>query len=320
MSSNFWEELKKPFFVLAPMADVTDIAFRQVVIECGRPDVLYTEFVSAAGLCSEKGRPKLLPHFKFAENEHPIVAQIFGSVPKHFYETAKLIAGLGFDGIDINMGCPDRKVVKQGAGIALCKTPELAAEIIAETKRGAGGLPIAIKTRLGFDKIDLTWIENILKCDIDALTIHLRTMKETSKVLAHWELAGEIAKLAHTYNTIIIGNGDVLTHAEGIQKCEQPGLDGIMIGRGIFSNPWFFNPSVDIHTKTSKERITLLKHHISNFMNLWDPPTGDSATLRNYDTMKRFFKVYIHGFDGAKELRDKLMQTKTPTETLALLK
>ena len=315
---NFWQKLPRPFFILAPMADVTDMAFRQIIVESGRPDVFYTEFVSAAGLCSDKGQPKLLPHFKFGENERPIVAQIFGSVPAHFYQVAKLIVELGFDGIDINMGCPDRKVLKQGAGIALSKTPELAAEIIAQTKRGiadAGSqIPVAVKTRLGYDKIDLTWLEKILACDIAALTIHLRTMKEMSKVPAHWELAGEIAQLVRRVapQTAIIGNGDVLTYTDGLAKASEHRLDGIMIGRGIFSNPWLFDPSVDIATKTSQDRITLLNHHIANFINLW----GDT---KNYDTMKRFFKIYISGFDGAKELRDKLMQTKRASETLSIL-
>lgn len=312
--------------MLAPMADVTDMAFRQVICETGRPNVFYTEFVSAAGLCSEKGRPKLLPHFKFGEGEHPIVAQIFGSNPKHFYECAKLIAELGFDGIDINMGCPDRKVLKQGAGIALCKTPELAAEIIAETKRGlvyrqdltglACQIPVSIKTRLGYDKIDITWLEKLLDCDIAALTVHLRTMKEASKVPAHWELAGDIAKLAHARGTLVIGNGDVESYSDGILKAKTHNLDGVMIGRGIFNNPWFFDASVDPITKSPTERVTLLKHHIQNFINLWGNP---AAAGKNFAVMKRFFKVYITGFDGAKELRDKLMGTKTPAETFAVL-
>ncbi len=314
--SNFWRQLEKPFFVLAPMADVTDMAFRQVILQTGRPDVFYTEFVSAAGLCSEKGRPKLLPHFKFSENERPIVAQVFGSNPTHFYEVAKLVVSLGFDGIDINMGCPDRKVLKQGAGIALCKTPEVAAQIIAETKRGladaGSAIPVSVKTRIGYDKIDLTWLQKILECKIDCLIVHLRTMKEMSKVPAHWELAKEIVEMAHASNTIVIGNGDINTYADGLEKAGQSGMDGTMVGRGIFGNPWFFDASVDVSTKNSRERVTLLKTHISNFMNLW-------GETKNYDTMKRFFKIYITGFDGAKELRDQLMQTKTPTETLAIL-
>jgi len=318
---NFWKELKetgKPFFVLAPMADVTDMAFRQIICLTGRPDVFYTEFVSAAGLCSDKGRPKLLPHFKFSENERPIVAQIFGSVPKHFYECAKLIAKLGFDGIDINMGCPDRKVLKQGAGIALCKTPELALEIIKATRQGladAGSqIPISVKTRLGYENIDIPWIRKLLSSNIEALTIHLRTMREMSKVPAHWELAEEISSLAHSLapDTVLVANGDIMTYAEGIDKSKKFKLDGVMIGRGIFSNPWFFDPSIDMNNKSSKERISLLKTHISNFINLW-------GNTKNFDTMKRFFKIYIHSFNGSKELRDELMKTKTPEQAFAVL-
>src|SRR3989344_1376452 len=322
MNFNVWGKLEKPCFVLAPMADVTDMTFRQIICETGKPDVFYTEFVSAAGLCSEKGRPKLLPHFKFGENERPIVAQIFGAIPKHFYECAKLIADLGFDGIDINMGCPDRKVLKQGAGIALCKTPELAAEVIAETKRGANGLPVSVKTRLGGDKIDVSWIAKLLGSKINALTIHLRTMREMSKVPAHWELAGELSKLAHESGTIIIGNGDISDYQDGVLKAKNYGLDGIMVGRAIFNNPWFFSARGGPASggDNRNERLTLLKHHISNFINLWgNPPEAGSASLRNYDTMKKFFKVYITGWPGAKESRDELMRTKTSEQALAQL-
>jgi len=312
-NSNFWKELKKPFFVLAPMADVTDMAFRQVVIECGAPDVLYTEFVSAAGLCSDKGRPKLLLHFKFGPNEHPIVAQIFGSVPAHFYECAKLIASLGFDGIDINMGCPASKIMKQDSGAGLITNPKLAKEIIRETKRGAGDLPVSVKTRIGYNTIVTEeWIAYLIEAAPAAIILHGRTAKEMSKVPAHWDEIGKAAALCRVAGVPIIGNGDVMTYAEGIEKAERYNLDGIMVGRGIFSNPWFFDPSQDVATKTSAERITLLKHHISNFMNLW-------GQTKNFDTIKRFFKVYIQGFDGAKELRDKLMLTRTPGETLILL-
>ncbi len=294
------------------MADVTDMAFRQIVAECGRPDVFYTEFVSAAGLCSERGQSKLLPHFAFRENERPIVAQIFGNNPEHFFESARLIKDLGFDGIDINMGCPDRKVIKQGAGIALCKTPELAREIIEAAKRGAGGLPVSLKTRLGFNEPDMRWLENILAAGAAALIVHLRTMKEMSKVPAHWELAGEIARLAKSYDTTVVANGDVASHREGIEKANQHGLDGIMVGRAIFRNPWLFDPTVDPASKTPFERIKLCRRHVELFMELW-------GEQKHYDVLKRFYKVYIAGWPQAKELRDQLMLTKNASQALAVL-
>lgn len=309
---NFWKKLKTPFFVLAPMADVTDLAFRQIIVETGRPDVFYTEFVSVAGLCSEKGRPKLLPHLKFKENERPIVAQVFGSNPSQFYEVAKLVKELGFDGIDINMGCPDRKIMKQGAGISLCKRPELAVEIIKETKRGAGDMPVSVKTRLGFNEIDLTWIQKVIDAEPDALLVHLRTMKEMSKEPAHWELAKQVADMAHAKAIPIIGNGDVASYTDGLEKAKESGMDGIMVGRGIFHNPWFFNREVNHKDKTAKERIALLKKHIENFVELW-------GTDKNFDVMKRFIKIYINDFEGAKTFRDKLMGIKTSQELVDYL-
>lgn len=363
MKDNFWQKLKathraegKPFFVLAPMADVTDMAFRQIIIECGRPDVFYTEFVSVAGLCylmrsnpadakAMAGKAKLLPHLKFKENERPIVAQVFGSNPAQFYEVAKLVCELGFDGIDINMGCPDKKIMKQGAGISLCKRPELALEIIAETRRGVESagrqIPVSVKTRLGLDEIDMSWIKKIIDVKPDALLVHLRTMKEMSKGLAHWELAKEIADMAHERDVPIIGNGDVVSYSDGLEKAKQSGMDGIMVGRGIFHNPWFFNPhthstefpsgeassrvsvGVNPEVHTPQERINLLKSHIKNFVELWGPSTGSldsvrdkSGQAKNFDVMKRFIKVYINDFEGAKGLRDTLMKMKTAPEVL----
>jgi len=352
-SKGFWEKLKRPFFVLAPMADVTDTAFRQMVLLCGnpqtkrveqrpneseevlkhssayvasydgKPDVLYTEFVSCDGLCSEKGRPKLLPLLKFKENERPIVAQFFGANPKNFYKCAQLAAKLGFDGIDINMGCPAGKIVKQEAGSGLILTPNLAREIIRETKRGSGGLPVSVKTRIGYNKITTEeWISELIKEEPDAIIIHGRTMKEMSKVPAHWDEIGKAGVLCRKAGILIIGNGDVVSYEDGVTKAKQYNLDGIMIGRGIFSNPWFFNTKIDPLTKTSAERIELLKKHIKLFTELWgNPPSARiGGGGKNFDTMKKFFKVYISGFDGAKELRTKLMFTKTAEDVFLMLK
>ena len=269
-----------------------------------------------AGLCSEKGRPKLLPHLKFKENERPIVAQVFGSNPAQFYEVAKLVKELGFDGIDINMGCPDKKVIKQGAGISLCKRPDLAVEIIKETKRGAGNMPVSVKTRLGFNEIDLNWIQKIIDAGPDALVVHLRTMKEMSKEPAHWGLAKEVANMAHAQGIPIIGNGDVANYADGVEKAKQSGMDGIMVGRGVFHNPWFFDSAVNPDTKTLRERIALLKKHIENFVELWNPPEAGALQVRSFEVMKRFIKIYINDFNGSKTLREKLMTMKSPKELL----
>jgi nifR3 family TIM-barrel protein len=321
MSRNFWKKLtlrqtqgkKKPFFILAPMADVTDMAFRQIIVECGKPDVLFTEFTSCDGLCSEKGKPKLMPHLAFKKNEHPIVAQFFGANPGNFYKCSRLAKKLGFDGIDINMGCPAGKIVKHDSGAGLIRNPELAKEIIRETKRGSGGLPVSVKTRIGYNKIITgEWISHLIEAEPAAIIIHGRTMKEMSKVPAHWDEIGKAAELCRKAGIPIIGNGDVATYKEGAAKAEQYGLDGIMVGRGIFSNPWFFNPSVNPATKTPSERIELLKKHLELFTELW-------GNDKHFDVMKKFFKIYISGWEGAKELRAKLMQSRTKEEVTKIL-
>jgi nifR3 family TIM-barrel protein len=312
MIYGFWEKLKKPFFVLAPMADVTDFPFRQIVAQNGRPDVFYTPFVSCDGLQS-KGRERLIKDLYFEKTESPIVAQFFGSKPENFRKCAELAREMGFDGIDINMGCPDRKVLKQGSGIALCKTPELAKEIIKATKEGAGDLPVSVKTRLGWEKPDLEWIKAILECEIPALIIHGRTMKEMSKVPAHWDLIAEVVKMAKSYGTLVIGNGDIDSYTDGLEKSKQSGVDGLMVGRGIFHNPWLFSPKIDQEKISPKERIQLLWRHTQLFTEFW-------GEKKNFDTLKRFYKIYISGLDGAKELRVKLMETKNAPEVHEVIK
>lgn len=313
MDSNFWERLKKPFFILAPMADVTDMAFRQIVVSCGKPDVMYTEFMSCDGICSEQGRPKLLPHLNFRDNERPIVAQFFGSKPENFYKCAQLANELGFDGIDINMGCPAGKVVRQDSGAGLMRNPELAQEIIQETKRGAGKLPVSVKTRIGYNKIVTEeWISKLIEVEPAAIIVHGRTMKEMSKVPARWDEIGKAAKLCRESGIPVIGNGDVAIYQDGIEKAKQYGLDGIMIGRGIFTNPWFFDPLIDPELKSPKERITLMLRHIELFIELW-------GNNKNFDTMKKFFKVYISGWPGAKDLRSELMLTKNQQDVVAII-
>ncbi len=298
---------------MAPMADVTDSAFRQIVLSCGKPDIFYTEFVSADGLCSEKGKPKLMPHLKFKKNERPIVAQFFGANPENFYKCAKLAKKLGFDGIDTNMGCPSGKIVKHDSGAGLILNPELAKEIIRETKRGAGNLPVSVKTRIGYNKIITEeWVSHLIEAGPDAIIIHGRTSKEMSKVPNHWDEIGKAVQLCRKAGIPIIGNGDIFSYAEGLKKAEQYGLDGIMVGRGIFSNSWFFNPSVNPADKTPADRIKLVKKHLALFTKLWGKD-------KHFDVMKKFFKIYISGFDGAKELRVKLMSARNPAQVKEIL-
>jgi len=308
-NKNFWNNFKKPFFVMAPMADVTDTAFRQIIAKYGKPDVFFTEFVSCDGL-SSKGRDVLLHDLKYSESERPIVAQIFGGNQENFYECAKLISELGFDGIDINMGCPDRSVEKQGAGAALIKDPKRAREIIREIKRGSGGLPVSVKTRTGYNKSELdSWISEILVEEPTAITIHARTRKEMSKVPAKWEDVASVVKIRDEMKvkTLVIGNGDVKDLDEAKDRVKETGVDGVMIGRGIYGNPWLFNKKIDREDVPLPERLRVMVEHTRLFESLH----GDK---KNFAIMKKHYKAYATGFDGAKELRMNLMEAKNATE------
>lgn len=305
MQIGFWKQLKKPIFVLAPMANVTDAAFRRIIAKYGKPDVTWTEFVACDGLMSP-GRDKLLVDFIYSESERPIVAQIFGSKPDNFYKTALLVQELGFDGIDINMGCPDKNVEKQGAGACLIKNPLLAQEIIRETKRGAGKLPVSVKTRIGYNKNTLSeWLPYLLETEPSAITIHARTRKEMSLVPAHWEVLQDAVAMRDAYDnsenkTLILGNGDVKNLAEAHERVKQTGADGVMIGRGIFGNPWLFNKEADAPFSIT-EKLRVMVEHTYLFEQLL-------GKHKNFDIMKKHYKAYVNGFDGAKELRIKLME------------
>lgn len=298
--------------VLAPMADVTDPAFRRVIVASGKPDVVWTEFVSADGLCfaDEIGRNKLLRDLIYTEAERPIVAQFFTSKPENMERVAKLAFDLGFDGIDINMGCPDKGIEKQGAGAALIKTPKLAREIIASAKRGANGLPVSVKTRVGFNKSELeTWLPELLAEEPAVITIHARTRKEMSKVPARWE---EVARAVEIRNklksqTLIFGNGDVNNLAEAEVRVQETGADGVMLGRAIFGNPWLFDKTRSPKDISIKERLETLAEHTK----LFEEILGD---IKNFAIMKKHFKAYVTGWDGAKELREKLMTAENAND------
>lgn len=301
------------------MADVTDVPFRTIVAQCGRPDVFYTEFISAHGLASS-GRERLLKDLAFTESEHPIVAQFFGTKPEHLFAAGQLARELGFDGVDINMGCPDRSVMKQGAGIALCKEPALAQELIHALRDGYRG-PTSIKTRLGLyrpEEMD-TWIPALLEAKPDALIVHGRTMKEASKVPVHWDLISRAARMCHDAGVICIGNGDVMSRTQGVELAERWDVDGIMVGRGIFHNPWLFS-EVEPREHAPDERIALLREHIVLWRTQWEGnPSTSSGLRKSFDLMKKFFKVYISEWPGAADLRARLMECKTPEQVDAVL-
>jgi nifR3 family TIM-barrel protein len=300
--------------VVAPMADVTDIAFRTMIAKYGKPDVMWTEFVSADGLCSA-GREVLKRDLEFTDIERPIVAQLFTSTPEHMKKAAALCRELGFDGIDLNMGCPDKSIEKQGSGAAHIKDWQTAQAVIRAAQEGAEHLPVSVKTRIGYNKIEyMEWLPKILEMNVPALTVHLRTRKEMSKVDAHWDLMSEIVKLVRAKTgdikdggTIILGNGDITSVKEGKEKAKQVRCDGVMVGRGIFGTPWFFNEEVFEKGKTLEERLQILIEHTK----LYEEKLGD---IKSFAIMKKHYKAYVHGFDGAKELRMELMECTSAKE------
>lgn len=311
---NFWQDLPQPFFILAPMEAVTDVVFRHVVSEAARPDIYFTEFTNAASYCSPAGSHSTRGRLAFTSDEQPLVAQIWGNNPEHFKQMSIGLAASGFAGIDINMGCPDKAVVKQGSGSGLIRNPELAAELIAAAK--TGGLPVSVKTRLGYSSTDewRDWLTHLLKQDVVNLTIHLRTRKEMSKVDAHFDLIPEIKQLRDEIapHTLLTINGDIRDRAHGEELVRTYGVDGIMIGRGIFKNPYAFEADAREHTRD--ELLGLLKQHLSLHEHY-----STSLEPRKFDPLKRFFKVYLHSFPGASELRTELMMSKSIEEVREIL-
>ncbi len=345
---SFWKELqqnKKPFFCVAPMADVTDAAYRRLLVKYGRPDVMWTEFVSANGLMSA-GREVLLKDLLYSEAERPLVAQLFSADPEKMKSAARLCAELGFDGIDINMGCPDKTIEKQGAGAAMIRTPEIAGRIILAVKEGireAGkDIPVSVKTRVGYNAVQLDeWIPYLLSQNIAALTIHARTRKEMSKVPADWSHIKKVVTLRNSIapETLIIGNGDVTSLQDGEKKARESGCDGVMVGRALFGNPWFFDarrnmiaalpkkqplwirktflryffdtkrraPQSTASPITVQERLGVLVEHSKLFEELL-------GGVKSFAIMKKHYKAYCTGFAGAKELRMALMEANTAVE------
>ena len=339
MSNGFWEKLPRPIMALAPMADVTDAPFRRIiakyskwggsdigdgskanlpdeVFRAGGPDVMFTEFVSADGLflSPPKARTKLMKELVFSEAERPIVAQFFTAKPEMMRRASRLAQELGFDGVDINMGCPDRSVEKQGAGAGLIKTPSLAVEIILSAKEGAGNLPISVKTRLGYNKDELeTWLPALLSAKPSAITIHARTRKEMSEVPARWDRVTRAVEIRDSLKsqTLILGNGDVLDILDGGLKAKESGADGAMLGRAIFGNPWLFSNSHELENRKLEETIATKLKVLVEHAKLFEKLLGE---VKNFAVMKKHFKAYVSGWDGAKDLRMRLMETKDSFE------
>ncbi len=341
-----YDDLPRPFFVLAPMDDVTDTVFRQMVLSTAPPDLFFTEFVNVDGLMSD-GRAHLLKKLRFVPTEGKVVLQLWGLRPENFRAVAAQVAdgsmarelglpdGINFAGIDLNMGCPAKSEVKAGACAALIKNRPLAKAIIDATREGLAGsagqrMPLSVKTRVGFSEVDMTWIEFLLQQDLDMLTIHGRTRKQMSKVPADWNLIGQARELRDQLGvpTLIVGNGDVMSRAQGEALAREHQLDGIMIGRGIFHDPYVFAKNdyledgpigVDnVHarwdTTPPAERLELYRRHVALFAAIWKP--GERPVV----TLNKFCKIYVQGFDGAKEMRERLMAATSVDELAELLR
>lgn len=302
---NFWKTLKRPIAILAPMEEVTDLVFREIISTTAKPDVFFTEFTSADAIFS-KGYDRIIKKLLFTKNQHPIVAQLWGSTPANYEKAAKFIVELGFDGIDINMGCPDRSVMRRNSGAALINDFKLAEEIINAVKKSTPEIPLSVKTRLGSDsKQTKEWLTFLLSQELSALSIHARTAQAMSKGTADWGEIGKTVKLRDSLklDTLIIGNGDVIDYKDIVLKHKKYGIDGAMVGRGIFQNPWLFDKSENPVNHSKKDYLDLLIKHTRLFNEKW-------GKTKNFEIMKKFFKVYVKGFKGADDLRQRLMAAK----------
>lgn len=327
---TFWEKLPKAFFALAPMADVTDMAFRRIIAKysahrradgsVGGADVMFTEFVSADGLllATEEGKKKLMSDLLYSEAERPIVAQLFSGYPEYMEKAGRLCLELGFDGIDINMGCPDRSIEKQGCGAAMMRHPTEAQEIIAAAKHGATGngktLPVSVKTRLGYNEDELeTWLPALLLAEPAAITLHARTRKEMSKVSARWACIKRAVEIRDAYKseTLIIGNGDVEDLADARAKARASGADGVMLGRAIFGNPWLFHPEKDAENVSIEEKLRVMVEHTELF--------AERLAHKPFAIMKKHYKAYVQGFEGAHALRARLMSAHDSGEVAVIV-
>ncbi|MEK7095814.1 MAG: tRNA-dihydrouridine synthase [Patescibacteria group bacterium] len=311
---SFLDKLPKPFLVLAPMDDVTDTVFRQIVADCAPPDLYFTEFVNVDGLQSP-GREKLIKKLQFSPKEKPIIAQLWGLKPENFYKTTKEVMAMGFDGVDINMGCPVKTVIKNGACAALINNRELAGEIIDAAREAAGKFPVCIKTRVGFSTTDMSWLEFLLSKKLDLLSIHGRTAKQLSRVPADWDLIGQVRQMRDSLcpATLIVGNGDVMNRTQALSLAKKYKLDGVMIGRGVFQDPFVFGKKSAWDDWSKDQKIELFRKHIKLFAKTW------TRGEYKFESLKKFAKVYINGFDGASELRSALMSTTSTDEALRLL-
>lgn len=307
MMKNIWQTLPRPFFVQAPMEDVTDSVFRQILAYVGAPDLYFSEFTHADGIVHGNSS-YIEQRLQFTKKELPIIGQIWGNNTENYIKASEILKKRGYDGIDINMGCPVKDVVKNGCCSALINNPLLAGKLFEAAKKGGDGLPVSIKTRIGFSKITTEeWIGYLLSLKPAAITIHARTTKEMSLVPAHFDEFGKAVLLRNKISpeTLIVANGDIISQEQGSKIAKDYGVDGIMIGRGMLHNPWVFSKkNEDI---TVSKRLKLLKKHAALYEKTW-------GKEKNFEIMKKFCKAYVNGFQNASEMRQSLMQCKNSKE------
>jgi tRNA-dihydrouridine synthase len=313
---NIYEKIKKKkghISALAPMEGVTDSVFRQILCEIGRPDLFFTEFLNVEGFCS-KGREKVVHRLEFVKNERPIVIQLWGNVPEYYIETVKYIKTLKPEGIDINIGCSVRDVLSSGRCSALIKEPSLVKDIVEAVKQEAGNIPVSVKTRLGYDKVDLEdWVPFLLSLKLDLITMHGRISKEGYSTPSRWDDIAKCAKLRDEISpdTILIGNGDVKTHQQGLEYVKKFGVDGFMVARAILNNPWLYSAR-DVEEISLQERKDVLIKHLKLFEKTWD---GNKP----FNSQKKYIKAYISDFVGANEVRKILMDSNSVEEAIKII-
>lgn len=360
-----WAQLNYPVILCPPMDGITDSAFRELIADMGGSSALYCEFINVKGLIFQN--PKTLFELKYTEKQRPIIAQLFGNNPEDFYEASKMVVKMGFDSIDVNMGCPAHKVASKGGGCALMGNTENAAEIVRQTIKGANEaakelnlgheIEVTCKMRLGISDTDtvmhhgLSMIEAGAKC----IAIHGRTLKQMYTGEAKWEPIKDFIKIKNERygNSIkVFGSGDVKSLWEAFIRILNIGVDGVMIGRGSFGNPWVFEKSrVDMMKKYILEiesfynkksgNITIdeiekypnyleIKNNLENKEHTFEETSemairhaklmfqekGDSGIIQ----MRKHLAWYFHSFDGAKDLRSKLVRVTSVDEIEGIIK
>lgn len=306
-----------PIIGLAPMDGVTDAPFRWITDIYGKPDILYTEFTSVKGLIL--GKPAIQRMLLKHKTLTKTVAQFFGCEPEYFYQAALVALEKGFDGVDINMGCPDKSVFHKGAGAALIINPKVAKKIVLAVKKGVmegkkkykidRHITVSVKTRTGYRQPQTKeWISHLLEVEPDVICIHARTFSQKYSGLADWNQIGIAADLAKKTKTKIFGNGDIKCKTQALDKIKEYNLAGVLIGRGALGNPWIFKGV----TPTTEERFEVLLEHCKKFTEFF--PTADLSIMRKH------IAWYVKDFPHAAEVRNELMQIKTIEEVKNILK